>query len=867
MLIAQARFSYLFKILTIIAIIIASPEFNTFSQNVAGDNGKSSTIKFDEIPVQIIVEGYGSFYSYVLYSNHDSLYVNIEDLFKTLKIACITGKNGDSLGGFIELESRTYFVDFNNGKIKVGDNTVECRNGLVKESGSLYLESSLFAEAFGITLTFNYRNLTIILKSNFELPVIKQIRVEKMRNNMSKIKNEIIPDTVVKRDYHLFKFGMVDWSAASAQTWYQSTDYRFRLAVGAELFYGEADISVDYYNQQKFTNRQFQYLWRWVDNNKRFVKQAQVGNIAVQSIAFINSPVIGAVVRNASTTVRKATGYYPINAYTEPNWTVELYINDVLVDYTTADASGLYVFKVPIVYGNTILKLKFFGPMGEERIEQRTINVPYTVMPVNELEYGLSAGILQDSSSSRFGKAELNYGINRFLTVGGGMEYLSSISGTPFIPYVKFTLQPFSKLTLNGEYAYGVRTTGLMALYFWKDALLEIYYANYVHGQLATRFDANEERKARLSVPFRMKKLNGYVKIDYQQLVYKDFYYNQGYATISLYYNQFSANTSTQLTWIDMKTPYVTYDLALSYRFKNGYIIRSSAQYNISEGNFMTTKAEIEKRIMQGNISVSYERNTVFSTNTLTLNFKYDFSFAKTNVSASLSRGNINISESAQGSIAFGAGNYYTYLNNNSSVSKGGIALYPFLDLNNNGVFDHGERMMKLTAVRVMGGNAFFSKKDSIVRVPDLNAFISYYVSFDNADLENIAWRFRKRLYQILIDPNQFKRVDVPIIVVGEVSGMAYLSKGDLLKGVGRILVKFYQKNNNNAIAETLSESDGYIDYMGLAAGEYFARIDAEQLKNLNYTVDPPQREFTIRASEQGDIVEGIDFVLKTAGK
>ena len=160
-----------------------------------------------------------------------------------------------------------------------------------------------------------------------------------------------------------------------------------------------------------------------------------------------------------------------------------------------------------------------------------------------------------------------------------------------------------------------------------------------------------------------------------------------------------------------------------------------------------------------------------------------------------------------------------------------------------------------------------FSKKDSIVRVPDLNAFISYFVSFDDADLENIAWRFKNKLYQVLIDPNQFKRVDVPIIIVGEVSGMAYMNKDDLLKGIGRILVKFYKKNSDKVVAETLSESDGYIDYMGLAPGEYVARVDAGQLKNLNFTVDPPQRDFTIKTSVEGDIVEGIDFVLRSGAK
>ena len=222
----------------------------------------------------------------------------------------------------------------------------------------------------------------------------------------------------------------------------------------------------------------------------------------------------------------------------------------------------------------------------------------------------------------------------------------------------------------------------------------------------------------------------------------------------------------------------------------------------------------------------------------------------------------IYTSESAQGSLAFGSGNKYLHASNNPSVGKGGISLYPFLDLNQNGIFDAGEHMVKLTSVRVMGSKAIFSEKDSIVRIPDLYAFTNCIVEFNDNDLENIAWRFKNKKYQVLIDPNQFKRIDIPIISVGEVSGMAYMNKDNALKGIGRILVKFYNKNSGKLVAETLSESDGYISYMGLEPGEYVAGVDSVQLSNLDFNTDPQQIDFTIKSSEEGDIVEGLDFVL-----
>jgi hypothetical protein len=96
---------------------------------------------------------------------------------------------------------------------------------------------------------------------------------------------------------------------------------------------------------------------------------------------------------------------------------------------------------------------------------------------------------------------------------------------------------------------------------------------------------------------------------------------------------------------------------------------------------------------------------------------------------------------------------------------------------------------------------------------------------------------------------------------------MVYINNDNILKGIGRIIVKFYKKNSDKVVAETLSESDGYTDYMGLAPGDYVACIDSVQLSKLGLTADPPQREFTIKTLEQGDIVGGIDFVLRSEAK
>lgn len=853
----------------VVGVLLLFALLSSFSiaDNKRADHFKNETLgdpeAFDVFPVSVYVEGAGSFDVGVLYTDSNLLFIDVADLFSSLKIPCGNGLKGSGLEGFIGNGQQPYSIDFGKGLIRVGDKEIKSQNKLLKESGNLYMESSLFTKAFGITLDFNYRSLTLKLKVDFELPLIKQMRLEKVRVNIAKIKGELVADTLIKRNYHLFKFGTLDWAASSFRNWRGNTNNIAGLSLGTELLHGEANVSVNYNDQIKFNNRQLQYLWRWVDNDKTFIKQAQIGRISVPTISFINAPIVGASIRNTPTTLRKAKGSYTINEITEPNWTVELYINDILIDFVTADASGAFIFKVPIVYGFTTIKLRYYGPTGEERTEEREMNVPYTVMPDKEFEYALSTAIVQDGTASRFAKGEFNYGVNRFFTIGGGIEYLSSLPAEDIIPFARATVQPFSRLTLNGEYAHGVRSRGLINYNITKNVLLELDYANYVEGQKATIFNASEERKARLSLPYKYKKLNGYFRFDYSQLVYDTFNYNFSNLTFATYYKRFNANVLTQLNWVDQKSPFITNDLAFSYTLKNNFVLRSLTRYNATDAVLLSYTAELEKRMPRGFISASFQRNLQSNDYFLNIGCKYDFSFARATVSTSQSKLVSGTSISAQGSLAFGGGNGYIHSNLNSSVGRGGILLYPFLDLNHNGVLDKGEHLVKINAVRVNGGRAIFSKNDSIVRIPNLNSFTNYTITFDDTDLDNIAWRFKHKTYQVLVDPNQFKRIDVPILAMGEISGMTYIEKENSLKGIGRMSIKIYKKDGDKVVTELLSESDGYLNKLGLKPGEYKACIDPEQLKNLDFVAEPACRYFTIKALEEGDIIDGIDFIVK----
>ena len=194
-------------------------------------------ISFDEVPVEIIVKGYLRFEADVIITDKQLVYVNVEELFKKLGILCVVENNGNTLKGFIENESIRYVIDFDIKQITRGDRTIKSENGIVKELDAIYVETSIMNEAFGLNMLFNFRSLSIKLEADFELPLVKQARLEKMRKNVSKLqsKNEVEIDTVIGRNYHLFNGGVIDWSVSSAQAEGEKINNRFSLGLGSEL--------------------------------------------------------------------------------------------------------------------------------------------------------------------------------------------------------------------------------------------------------------------------------------------------------------------------------------------------------------------------------------------------------------------------------------------------------------------------------------------------------------------------------------------------------------------------------------------------------------------------------------------------------
>lgn len=842
------------------------------------DNDNDEDPKFEETSIMVVLQGIGSA-EIPAVVKEETAYLSITDVFNFLKIKNQPSENNDSISGFFISQDAVFLIDKKKNRILFRDKVFQLGpEELVKMETGLYLRTDYFNKVFGLNCQFNFRSLSVNVTSKAELPAIREMRQQMMYQNLNKLKGNIQADTTIGRSKALFKFGMADWSVVSTQRLRNVNDSWFNLTMGGTFAGGEATVSLNYNNYARqqlspthpdsnivrpFDQRQQYYRLRFVNNERPWLRQVIAGKIFTPTISSLFAPVVGVQITNSPTTYRRSYGTYTLSNFTDPGWTVELYINNALVDYTVADAAGFYTFQVPLVYGNSQIRLRFYGPWGEERFQEENINIPFNFLPKNEFEYTASAGVAEDTINSKLGRVQVNYGATRNITVGAGVEYLSSIRGANTLPFATTSMRIAANLLFSGEYTHGVRARGILSYRSRSNLQAELNYTKYKKGQTAIIYNWLEERKAIISKPFMTKDFSLFTRLTLNQIILPGSYYTTTEWLMSGAVFKVGTSLSTYGIFVKDENPFFYSNLALTFRVPWRIMLTPQAQYEYNSHRFMAIRCEAGKYLFRnGYLNVSYEKNYRNGITNFGIGLRYDFSFAQIGFSVWRNNNLTTLVESARGSIIHDGRSGYSGTNSRSSVGSGGVVFVPFLDLNNNERHDAGEPRVDGLQLKYNGGRMIRSLRDTSIAILDMEPYSAYVFELESKGFENVSWQIRKPAVKVMIEPNQLRRIDVPVSVLGEVSGIVYLKEDTLLREQGGIKICIY-KSDSTLVKCILTESDGYFNYMGLAPGDYVVQPDAAQLKKLKLKTQQPAYDLHISSRKEGDVIDDIEFILE----
>jgi len=821
--------------------------------------------EYDEISVYIKIP-------YIGVSEIDALikgeevYLPVKDLFDFLRIRNVVSDDFETVSGFFLSPGDTYTISREGNQIDFDGKSFQLEpDALIRTETNLYLKSVYYGRVFGLDCHFSFRDLTVTIDTKIELPAIREMRQEEMRRNITRLKGEIQADTTIGRSYPGFRFGMADWSVYASQQPGGRSDARVNLALGSVIAGGEASASLTMYSGTAFSEKQQYYMWRHVNNDRSWMRQLMLGKISVNATSTLFNPVVGVQVTNTPTTFRRSFGSYTLTDRTEPGWTVELYVNNVLVDYLKADASGFFTFEVPLVYGNTLIKLKFYGPWGEERTREQNITIPFNFMPHKELEYTVSAGFVEDSAWSRFSRADLRYGATKHITVGGGMEYLSSVSSGQFMPFVNASARVTSNLLVSGDYTHGVRAKGTMTYRMPSNIQMDLNYIWYDRNQKAISYNYLDELKASLSVPVRIKKMGAYSRLTWHRISFPGSKFSTAEWMLAGALSRVGANITTYGVFSEHFDPNLSSQLSLSFRLPANFVIMPQAQYNYTLNEFVSGKINLEKRLFSnGYFNLSFEHNFKYNLTMGELGIRYDFSFAQMGLSVRQSNAQTSFVQYARGSLINDKKTSFVKADNRTNVGRGGISIIAFLDLNANGIRDENEPKASGLTIRSNSGRIEYSEKDSIIHITGMEPYVKHFIELDESNFTDVSWRLHKKTYAVIADANMLRLIEIPVNVEGEATGTVMLEQDGVRSGLGRILMNIY-RSDRTVKTRVQTESDGYFSCFGLSPGSYYAMIDTAQLRKLGMTAEPDSISFSIKGSREGDYISGLDFTVKKA--
>ncbi len=819
---------------------------------------------YDEISVFLNVRNVGSGEIDAVIKGSE-VYLPVTDLFDFLKIRNIPSPGLETITGFFINQEASYSIDRIKNQIQYGNKSFKLETGdLIRTETNLFLRSSFYGQIFGLNCIFDFRNLSVTVNTKLELPIIREMRQAEMRENLNRLKGEVKADTIIGRSYPMFHFGMADWSVIATEQINGQAETRLNLTLGAIIAGGETTVSLNYNSREPFTEKQQYYLWRRVNNDNKFVKQVMAGKVFTHATSSIFDPVVGVQVTNTPTTFRKSFGSYTLNDKTEPGWMVELYVNNVLVDFVKADAAGFYSFQVPLVYGNSLVRLKFYGPWGEERVSERNISIPFNFLPKKKLEYYVNAGIVEDTLFSRFSRSSVNYGLSRGVTIGAGYEYLSSVSSGPMMPFANASFRLASNLLLSTEFTYGVRAKGSLSYRLRSNIQFDLNYTKYAKGQTAINFNYLEERKVAISVPIRIKKFSAYTRLTVNQLVLPTTLYTTGEWLLSGSLWGVSTNLTTYALFIGNTSPTVYSNLALSFRFPGNITVTPQIQYGFTDNGLQTGRIRLEKRVIQnGYLNLSYEKSFMSDFYVGEIGFRYDFKFAQSGFSTRRTNKYTTLVQHARGSFISDRKTRYNTTDNRANVGKGGITVLPFIDINANGTRDAGEPKAYGLSLRASSGRIERIDNDTTIRIFNLEPYADCFIELEQSGFDNISWTLKNKTMSVAVDPNMLKLIEIPIYVVGEASGMVTIDKGEgNILGLARVIVNIYNSDQKLS-GRTLTEEDGYFSYFGLAPGTFTVRLDTAQMRRLSMISTPDSINFDITANIEGDFIDGLDFNIK----
>lgn len=801
-------------------------------------------------------------------------------LCEMLDIAIQVNQLTGQAEGFILSEERRFFLDIARAELTINGKAEIFNPELVQlYPDDIYVDSQLLARWLPLDLDVDLFASRLNIRPREPLPMQLREQREK-RSAFLRARQGVFYDYPEREiGYQLAEPLFIDYSAQLSHR--RSSDGgRFNDTIYSayatgDFLYMDSAWYLSGSDEDAFRDSRLTLSRKDPDGN--LLGPLNARDISIGSITYANQPLV-----NLSQPL--ATGFllsrYPLSrqttfdthtfhGYLLPGWEVELYHNNVLIDYQFQPVDGQYSFEeVPLLFGRNYFRLVFYGPQGQQHEETHRFTLNGSMTPPGELYYRLAG--TEDELGFKRTLAQFDYGFS------------NRLSAT-----VSFSRLPVNAIERSYT-SYGLRT-------FW-----DVFF---ISADLVTTEE--DGRAQELALHTRLGNWN----VVASSLWLDDFtseVYPGGVDPVEKVYRirldgaipstSWSPRFPLGFSWEEEQRESGHIHQSLENRlsfYKAGVSVSNSLHYTygsdegwIGNGSLQISR-HLGKYRLRGAIGYGLQPTAEFSNWNLILsgrlknNVNLNASYARS-LSTDVDRVAAGINKRI-GPVALGAdfgysssGDYGINLTISGSVGRepqrpfwksdarpmaagGAASLRAFLDKNLNGQFDAGEEPLDNIRFHVDGVvQKSRSEKDGIAFLTRIPAYRYVDLGIHEAALEDPLWQPGVEGLRYVPRPGKVVHLNMPVIETGEVDGTVYFRRGDRERVAGNVRMQLLDARGK-VVQRVKSEYDGFYLFSKIMPGSYQLRPDPEQMERLGLL---DVTSLPAKITNKQLFVSGQDFVL-----
>lgn len=780
------------------------------------------------------------------------VFLPVSEIFSNVEVDTKYDKKSQKLVAKNIFKQKTLVIDLANKKIEFGDSAYSLSSYKFHSTDfDLFFPTELFKSVTGIDTQVDLSNLIVTINSTESLPILnRKLREEKygfVFVNRTSFDKKYID---YKRNQKLADFGILDYELSHNINKYSLPSTFYMLGAGGEFMGGDIQIQTrGNFRESKFGEKRTEAKWEYVFEKNSYISSFSAGTLDFEGLQ--HTTFDGISITNNPIEPRTEFGKIKITDSGNPNSTIELYLNNQLIDVVKSDATGNFSFDLPLNYGTSLVKLKFFGTFGEYQEKTKLYQIPILLLQENEFNYNLDIG-KQNISRKDLRSFNIAYGITNWLTNRIGIEHLNLDNQKPVV-YNTTSARLFDSYFANFSFSptnfYSFNVDAMLP----SQLAFDFEFSRYLCNGFFNQANLTGKISAHIFYPIQFTGSQINIQSFYSYSKTKTNDINDLTFGVSSYLSYFSPSINYHLVNVETNNLYFrnsTIDAGFNWSlnflhyyldFMRGSILTSRFYYNISRSKSESYSISFSTNLLEsGRLQISHTENLINSYSLTQLNILFYFPF--TQFSTSLSKE--TFSNSIIGSANYNFKSNEINLFNRQQIGRAGAIIRLYIDDNNNGVYDQKESLIKDGKVDIsISETKYFS--NGLIVAYDLNPYTAYQIKIREESIKNPMLVPRKKTFTFITEPNSFKEINIPFYIAGEVGGKVFrkVNKNIIPLAGLKIHITNIMTGESNTVT---TFSDGSFYYFGLLPGKYKVIPDKEQLSSINVKLSKDDYEFEI---------------------